>query len=160
MKPTKIKLLVHRKNQMQLLYFFFLRYFSSSHAYSQRKQNASLLSRRRSSVFQDRRGSVFGLETIKQNIDQGLPQICPEHVEWAVIVTGRGGGAMWPGFTAVVEVCGKNQHVSRGTLHDKRKDFPLNLDISGGIVCACHWDGSVEDIKAADAVFFETSQDM
>ena len=82
-----------------------------------------------------------------------------ENVKWVRVVTGGGGGGAWPGFSAVIEVDGKNGVVAKGTFKlaagEKTKENPV-----GATVFACHWDGGVTELKAADAIMLETSQDM
>jgi hypothetical protein len=122
----------------------------------QRKQNSSSSLRRRSSTF----------------LDQGLPALVEarkeeavEDVKWVVIATGRGGGDIWPGFVAAIDICGKNGDVYRGTLTVIREstkgiDVPAGVIASGGTVCSCHWEGGQPHLQLVQAVFFETSQDM
>ena len=122
----------------------------------QRKRNSSSSLRRRSSTF----------------LDQGLPALVEarkeeavEDVKWVVIATGRGGGDIWPGFVAAIDICGMNGDVCRGTLtvireSTKRIDVPAGVIASGGTVCSCQWEGGQPHLQLVQAVFFETSQDM
>jgi hypothetical protein len=86
-------------------------------------------------------------------------------VKWAVITTGRGGGSHWAGFAAALEVSGKSGQISRAVLNVLKGPFkpnylPAPVEAAGGTVCACQWQGSIDDMKTADAAFLETSQDM
>jgi hypothetical protein len=87
-----------------------------------------------------------------------------EDVAWVRIVTGGAGGCAWPGFTAVIEVDGKDGVSARGKVKmvdtgAARQGTHARV-ADGEIVCACEWDGGVSALKAADAVMLETSQDM
>ena len=122
----------------------------------QRKQNSSSSLRRRSSTFLDR-GLPAPVEARKDESAQD--------VKWAVITTGRGGGDIWPGFVAAIDVCGKNGDVCRGELtvmreSTKRIDVPASVIASGGTVCSCHWEGGQPHLQLVQAIFLETSQDM
>jgi hypothetical protein len=122
----------------------------------QRKQNSSSSLRRRSSTFLDR-GLPAPVEARKDESAQD--------VKWAVITAGRGGGDIWPGFVAAIDVCGKNGDVCRGALtvmreSTKRIDVPASVLASGGTVCSCHWEGGQPHLQLVQAIFLETSQDM
>jgi hypothetical protein len=113
------------------------------------------------SLFQGRTDSALGMQVMnKTEADRDSPQ----SVKWVVFATGIGRGSWWPGFVASVEVCGRGDRISKGTLHvirtaQARKELPERLVASEGVVCLCQWDGAVDDVKAASAVFLETSQD-
>jgi hypothetical protein len=117
---------------------------------SQEKQCRRQLRLRRSSVFEDRLISAVSDERPETTIT--------EDVAWVRFVTGAAGGCAWPGFTAVIEIDGKDGVSARGNV--KLSGGGAVGDADEGITCACDWDGSVSTLKAADAVMLETSQDM